>query len=510
MHRVIHIGFLTTVILLYFGCNNSDNKSIQNGTTSDIFDGQNIPIGEASVVCGVIKNLDVYPQIKNVTLEMPDFKGFENSHTTLIAPDGTFYFRIYPITTREISLNPVVNTVIVHPGDSIYIEKDFKDITNVRYSGDASSLNHNAHEFLGGYYLGRYRISHTSTPEEFKSYCIDYRNEAKEKLNDFITNHKTDNEFRQWANTKIDIDYYIALLQFRLVYKQQDDSSAATSKDYYDFINSLEMKFNKSVICTNYFRLIETYYNYYLAPSIIHKYKGEPTRNHKRDSLFIEEISRISNNNLFNQFVTSYFFNGLLNIHETDLFEENIVALNKIIKDPFLLSTLSERYKYVKDFTTNPSGLSNVMLGKTELPTGTNEFDLKFGIRRELISKLIHENQKKVIYIDFWAEWCPPCIPELIESKKLIERFQGKDIEFVYICFSDSTSAKQIIKEHTIPGTHFYLNPAENNFYQNNFGFQALPHYVLIDKTGTIVDFGTLIRPSYPGTIEKIDKLLNE
>ena len=114
--------------------------------------------------------------------------------------------------------------------------------------------------------MGRYRISHTSTPEEFKSYCVDYRNEAKEKLNDFIANHKTDSEFRKWANTKIDIDYYIALLQFRLVYKQQDDSSAATSKDYYDFINSLEMKFNKSVICTNYFRLIETYYNYYLKP----------------------------------------------------------------------------------------------------------------------------------------------------------------------------------------------------------------------------------------------------
>lgn len=40
----------------------------------------------------------------------------------------------------------------------------------------------------------------------------------------------------------------------------------------------------------------------------------------------------------------------------------------------------------------------------------------------------------------------------------------------------------------------------------NQLNVHSIPHYFIINREGVIVNYGSKIRPSYPGTGERIDK----
>ena len=72
-----------------------------------------------------------------------------------------------------------------------------------------------------------------------------------------------------------------------------------------------------------------------------------------------------------------------------------------------------------------------------------NFFDLETldGKKVEIVDKLI---KKKLILVNFWATWCPPCIkeiPDLLNLKKKYER----DIEIIFVSV-DANPTKVIPK----------------------------------------------------------------
>ena len=498
---------LITSALLTSGCNKVNNHSI--GKRDSDFYSIAIEKGDSAIIAGLIKNRDVYPHIKSVTLEIPDFTGYEIKYTAPIGEDGSFRFVIFPVGPREISLKPVTDLVVVHPGDSIFIVKDFRDLGIISFSGDAAALNNNIFKFLMEIYLGRYNPGlDNMDPDRYIKYCIDYKNEALERLTDFIETNNPPGDFINWANTTINLDYYSTLLYYLMFKKLSSSEKLEYRADYYDFIEDVNSTFNNSITTDKHFRFSEDYYSYYLVPSYIARNGPSHSRDHQRDSIFVSRIGAWSENDILNQFMISNCFIGLLNTKSIDLFDESSSAITGVVKDPILLNTLRERYRFVKDYATNPKPLSDAMLSNADINSGSNEIILDNKIRKNLVQGVIADNKNKVLYIDFWALWCPPCIPELAMSKSLMESLRDDNIEFIYVCLSDSTSSKEHVKQIGLEGIHYYLNPDEARYFQNHFGFLGIPHYVLIDTTGVIVDFGSYLRPSNPMTLARIKKLL--
>lgn len=106
----------------------------------------------------------------------------------------------------------------------------------------------------------------------------------------------------------------------------------------------------------------------------------------------------------------------------------------------------------------------------------------------KIFDGIIKKYKGKVIYVDFWATWCSPCRSGIEQIKPLKEELAGKDIVFVYIT---NPSSPQNTWSNMIPdikGEHYRVTTDEWNFLTSMFNISGIPHYVLVGKTGEIIN----------------------
>lgn len=115
----------------------------------------------------------------------------------------------------------------------------------------------------------------------------------------------------------------------------------------------------------------------------------------------------------------------------------------------------------------------------------TDQPNLDFDFEREDgLSKNTSELRGKVLFINFWASWCPPCRAEFPSIEKLYSKFKGNpDILFLTINEDeDLSAAKSYINQEklTLP---FYktMKAVPKEIYNG-----TLPTTIVMDKNGKI------------------------
>lgn len=106
----------------------------------------------------------------------------------------------------------------------------------------------------------------------------------------------------------------------------------------------------------------------------------------------------------------------------------------------------------------------------------------------KIFDGIIKKYKGKLIYVDFWATWCGPCRSGIERIKPLKEELAGKDIVFVYIT---NPSSPQNTWSNMIPdikGEHYRVTTDEWNFLTSMFNISGIPHYVLVGKSGEIIN----------------------
>ena len=91
----------------------------------------------------------------------------------------------------------------------------------------------------------------------------------------------------------------------------------------------------------------------------------------------------------------------------------------------------------------------------------------------------------KVVFINFWATWCPPCRAEMSSLQALYNQFQNDDrIVFLFISEDeDKEKAAQYLKNHQLT---FPLITRAGNVPEALFS-GTLPTTVILDKEGSLV-----------------------
>lgn len=104
----------------------------------------------------------------------------------------------------------------------------------------------------------------------------------------------------------------------------------------------------------------------------------------------------------------------------------------------------------------------------------------------------LQDQQGKVVFINFWATWCPPCLAELPTINALYEKVKGNpNVVFVTVDIDSdlpkSTKFLQL-KDYTFP---VYSAIGAEKLYNN-----GIPTTLVIDKKGSIV-FSHFNRANY-------------
>ena len=96
------------------------------------------------------------------------------------------------------------------------------------------------------------------------------------------------------------------------------------------------------------------------------------------------------------------------------------------------------------------------------------------------------ELRGKVVLLNFWATWCPPCRQELTRVQKdLIDRFAGRDFLFLPVSRGEKRSDVAAFREKT--GYTFPMGLDSTRTIYDRYATNFIPRNYLIDRDGRII-----------------------
>ena len=98
----------------------------------------------------------------------------------------------------------------------------------------------------------------------------------------------------------------------------------------------------------------------------------------------------------------------------------------------------------------------------------------------------LSELRGKVVLLNFWATWCPPCRQELTRVQKdLIDRFAGRDFLFLPVSRGEKRSDVAAFREKT--GYTFPMGLDSTRTIYDRSATNFIPRNYLIDRDGRII-----------------------
>jgi thiol-disulfide isomerase/thioredoxin len=97
----------------------------------------------------------------------------------------------------------------------------------------------------------------------------------------------------------------------------------------------------------------------------------------------------------------------------------------------------------------------------------------------------------KIVMVDFWATWCPPCRKGLPVTDKISQLYSKKGLVVLAISDEDRKTVADFIKTNGYKMPTYYGAGAT----QKKYGIAAIPTMVIIDAKGRLSSYSVGLEP---------------
>ncbi len=160
-----------------------------------------------------------------------------------------------------------------------------------------------------------------------------------------------------------------------------------------------------------------------------------------------------------------------------------------------VVQTNGAQYRYVgatKSGTLIPIGKRKVAGNVTAgLLDGKGDFSLS-------------AQRGKVVVLNFWATWCPPCQVETPQFDALYRQLKNPAMEFVGVTVKDvnKSSVQSFVQDNDITYPVVYDQPGKTAVQLGKLPLVGLPDTVVVDKQGRVA--AVYVGPLTPGDLKPI------
>ena len=238
-------------------------------------------------------------------------------------------------------------------------------------------------------------------------------------------------------------------------------------------IEALEKGFKQQGDHERFFRLYPTLARFYIevgrekdVESLVNRFKSIMKPNSLSDNFCLGSMLEIANQ-----------YEEVLKVFEKleERYPNNYDILNELarIHEKLGNSGLAAEYQKKADPMSE-------LVGKVVPDFSATDLD------RKPIS--LQQYRGKVVLLDFWAVWCPPCIVEMPNVKRVYNTYKDQGFDIIGVSLdTDETRLRNYLKQNNIPWRQIFSGQKWKSPLAQQYHIRSIPAPWLIARDGTLI-----------------------
>src|SRR6476661_265546 len=361
-----------------------------------------------------------------------------------------------------------ITTLFLTPGDNLRLTLDANQFDqSLRFTGTGADAN----TFLSQSYL-KFEADPAASPfaQADKQTlpqtlaAIDARRSKRlAYLKTFAASHKLTPAFRAYARQSILFTWATNRLSLPSVVQEATGKPAVLPAGYDGFLTTMRPMQDSALAMHNsaYTSFMQAYAGERLAPG--GQLPGPEAFVKTAEQQFGPSASR---DLVMGMFMVNYLYD-----HEAPTLEPLLPAFTQAARDTALVGEVRRQFNRRMLVATGKEAPAVTVRDAAGKPVSLADY------------------KGKVVYLDFWASWCGPCMAEVPASVALKKKFEGQDVVFLYVSIDDDEAKwKQALAKHPLTSANSVHGWTKGFDAPTPAGYQvnAIPAYFVVGRDGRL------------------------